>query len=388
LPEILTTATAPCSLIGRTERTSPHSAALINGAAGDALDFSDCNRMMNGHATAAVLPCVLALAEDTGASGDLALRGFIAGVEAACRVGSILGTGVLETAFHPTAIAGPLGAAAAGAIVLHLDDAQFASALGLAATQAAGLAGAVGTMCKPLHAGTAAAAGTFAARLAARGFTAPTGVLDAGSGFVLSHTAAAEFGALAASRGRFLIQQSLMKEHSACALAAGSIENVLAIKRSAAFEVGDIEAIRLQIAASSARVCDIIAPGTGLEMKFSVRTVAAMALLGYDTGRLDSFSEDTARAVDIIALRQCISVDAREDLDVAVSLATVALRDGRILEAANDERLADGDVERRRVRTRAKFRDLTNAYLTPESAAAVEERVFALETLSRFDVRP
>ena len=118
LAEILTAPSAPCSVVGRLERTSPQSAALINGAAGDALDFSDCNRTMNGHATATVFPCVLALAERTGAPGEAVLRAFLAGVEAACRVGLMLGTGVLETAFHPTAIAGPLGAAAAGAILL------------------------------------------------------------------------------------------------------------------------------------------------------------------------------------------------------------------------------------------------------------------------------
>ena len=343
---------------------------------------------MNGHATATVLPCVLALAEQTGASGASALRAFIAGVEAACRVGEILGPGALAKPFHPTPIAGALGAAAAGAILLQLDDAQFASALGLAATQAAGLADAVGTMCKPLHAGTAAAAGTLAARLAARGFTAPAGALDEGSGFVIGHTAAAEPGALAARRGQFLIRQSLMKEHAACALAIGSIENMLAIKRSAFFATGDIQAVRLQIAASSARVCDIAAPRTGLEMKFSVRTVAAMALLGYDTRRLENFSDDIASAADIVELRGRIAVEARDDLDVAMSLATVELADGRHLAAANDERLVDGDVERRRARTSAKFRELTAPYLAPALAAALEKRVFALEASERFDVRP
>jgi 2-methylcitrate dehydratase PrpD len=360
----------------------------VNGAAGDALDFSDCNRIMNGHATATVLPCVLALADQTEACGEAALRAFVAGVEAACRVGALLGRGALETPFHPTAIAGTLGAAAGGAILLALDDAAFAAALGLAATQAAGLADAVGTMAKPLHAGTAAAAGTLAARLASRGFTAPGGALDKAGGFVRAHTAAADPEAPAAHRGRFLILQNLMKEHAACALAAGSIENMLAIKRATAFAPAAVRSIRLQIAASSAYVCDIEHPRTGLEMKFSVRTLASMALLGYDTGRLETFGDATARAADIAALRERVTIVAREDLDVAVSLATVELTDGRILEAGYDERTVDGDVISRRSRTRAKFGELTKAHLSPAEAAALEDRVFALETSERFDVRP
>ncbi len=241
LAEILTAPSAPSGLIGRPERTAPHSAALLNGAAGDALDYSDCNRTLNGHATATVFPCVLALAEAGGAPGEAALRAFIAGVEAACRVGLLLGPRHLETAFHPTAIAGPIGAAAGGALLLGLDDAAFATALALAATQAAGLADAVGTMTKPLHAGTAAAAGTLAARLAARGFTAARSPLEPGAGFLAAHTPHVEAGALAAGHGRFLLLETLMKEHAACALAHGSIENMHALQRSTPFAASDVD---------------------------------------------------------------------------------------------------------------------------------------------------
>jgi 2-methylcitrate dehydratase PrpD len=388
LAEILTAASAPCSLIGRPERTSPHSAALLNGAAGDALDYSDCNRTLNGHATATVFPCVLALAEAAGASGEATLRAFIAGVEAACRVGLLLGPRHLETAFHPTAIAGPVGAAAGGAVLLGLGAAPFATALALAATQAAGLADAVGTMTKPLHAGTAAAAGTLAAGLAARGFSAARSPLEPDAGFLAAHTPRVEAGALEASRGRFLLLETLMKEHAACALAHGSIENMHALRRRTPFAASDVDTIRLQLAPSSARVCDILAPRNGLEIKFSVRTVAAMALLGYDTAVLENYSAAVAGADDIAELRARISVEARPELDVAESRATIALRDGRVLEQRSDERLADRDPGRRRARTHAKFAILTAPFLSAQAAADLEARVFALDTAKRVDVRP
>jgi 2-methylcitrate dehydratase PrpD len=388
LAEILTAPAAPCSLIGRAERTSPQSAALVNGAAGDALDYSDCNRTLNGHATATVFPCVLALAEAGTASGDATLRAFIAGVEAACRVGLLLGPRHLETSFHPTAIAGPIGAAAGGAVLLGLDDGQFATALAVAATQAAGLADAVGTMTKPLHAGTAAAAGTLGARLAARGFTAAQSPLEPEAGFLAAHTPSVEAGALAANHGRFLLLETLMKEHAACALAHGSIENMHALQRKTPFAVADVEAIRLQIAPSSVRVCDILEPRTGLEMKFSVRTVAAMALLGYDTAVLENYSAPVAGADDITALRARVTVEALPELDVAESRATIALRDGRVLDHVSDERLADRDPGRRRARTHAKFAALTAPFLSAQAAADLEARVFALDTAERVDVRP
>lgn len=388
LAEIVTAPGAPCTLVGRGERTSAQSAALVNGAAGDALDFSDTNRALHGHATATVWPAAFALAERAGAPGEALLRAFVAGVEAAGRVGLILGEGVLETAFHPTAVAGPLGASAAGACLMQLDDATFASALGIAATQAAGLANAVGTMCKPLHAGAAAAAGTLAASLAARGFTGSPNALEPEAGFLTCHTAAVDRSALAAARGEFLLRQTLLKQHAACALAHGSIDNMLALVRTHGVAPGDVAAVRLQIAASSARICDIVAPASGLEAKFSIRTVAAMALRGYDTGSLASFTDDAVRKPDIIALRERISVEARDDLEVAVSRAVVQLNDGRTIDLVADERIIDRDLERRRVRTRAKFRALTAPHLTPQEAGALEDRIFDLEGMQHVELRP
>ena len=388
LEEIVTAPAAPCSLAGRTERASAHDAALFNGAASDALDFSDTNRTLNGHATATVFPAALALAERTGANGEQLLRAFVAGVEAACRVGAIVGTGVLDRPFHPTAVSGPLGAAAAGALLLRLDDRAFATALGIAGTQAAGLAGAVGTMSKALHAGTAAAAGTLAAGLAARGFTGIANVFAPEGSFLQAHTSAADTGALAATRGHFLIMQTLVKAYAACALAHGSIDNMLRLKSAHRFAAGDVDAVTLEIAASSARICDIAQPRTGLEAKFSVRTVAAMALLGYDTAQLATFGDGVESAPDIAALRERITVVARDDTEVALSHATVLLADGRTFAAVADERIIDRDLDQRRDRVRAKFRDLTGTFLSAGAAAAFEARIFAMDTDTRFDPHP
>ena len=64
-----------------------------------------------------------------------------------------------------------------------LDGEQTANALGIAATQAAGLKSMFGTMTKPFHAGKAAMNGLIAARLAARGYTAATNGIETAQGF-------------------------------------------------------------------------------------------------------------------------------------------------------------------------------------------------------------
>src|SRR5262249_32117436 len=72
IEEMPASADGACTLIGHAARAAPVNAALINGAADDALDYSDCIRVMNGHATATVLPAALALAEaQASPGGDL-----------------------------------------------------------------------------------------------------------------------------------------------------------------------------------------------------------------------------------------------------------------------------------------------------------------------------
>ena len=53
------------ALIGRAERASRLTAALVNGAAGHALDFDDTHMAMGGHPSAPIIPAIFALAETT-----------------------------------------------------------------------------------------------------------------------------------------------------------------------------------------------------------------------------------------------------------------------------------------------------------------------------------
>ena len=377
--EMKTGTTGACTVIASSSRASPIDAALLNGVAGDALDYSDCIRAMNGHASATVLPAALAMAEADGRSGRDFIHAFVVGVETACRIGRLLGEGILATPFHPTAVAGPFGAAAAAAHLLKLDEHQWLAAIGIAATNAAGLAASVGTMCKPLHAGTAAANGLLAARLAGRGFSGPTAALKQAGGFLAAHSTAVERGALVACRDRYFIRETLLKQHAACQHAHGSIENMLRLRDAHALSADAIKQIRLEIAESSVRVCDIAAPRTGLEAKFSVRTLAAMALLGVPTGDLAVFNDALVHSQEVIKLRERIVVEGRSDLDVAVSIAAIELHDGRVFTARTDERDLDLDLDRRRARACAKFSSLAAPLMSAQATNNLQASVLDLD---------
>ena len=76
-----------CSLVGTDRRADPVRAALINGAAGHALDFDDSSAVMLGHPSVPVLPAVLAAAEESRRSGADVLTAYVVGVEVQSRVG-------------------------------------------------------------------------------------------------------------------------------------------------------------------------------------------------------------------------------------------------------------------------------------------------------------
>src|SRR5260221_7300234 len=141
------------SIIAAAARLPMLSAALVNGAAGHALDYDDVNLAMPGHPSVAILPGLLALAELRHSSGREIIAAFVAGYETACRIGVALRPGHYNLGFHATGTVGAFGAAAACARLLGLAAAATAQALGIAGTQAAGIKSPFGTTCKPFHAG-------------------------------------------------------------------------------------------------------------------------------------------------------------------------------------------------------------------------------------------
>jgi 2-methylcitrate dehydratase PrpD len=203
-------------VIGHSARLPALSAALVNGAAAHALDYDDVNMAMPGHPSVAILPGLLALAELKGSAGSEVITAFVAGYETACRIGAALQPGHYNLGFHSTSTVGSFGAAAACARLLGLDAETTAMALGIAGTQAAGLKSQFGTMCKPFHAGKAAQNGLLAARLAARGFSSRTDIVECVQGFALTH--GPDFvpaAALAAPEADFHVLATLFKYYAA-----------------------------------------------------------------------------------------------------------------------------------------------------------------------------
>ncbi|MHC1559643.1 MmgE/PrpD family protein [Actinomycetospora sp. C-140] len=131
-------------------------------------------------AGAVVVPTALALATARGAGGELLARAVVAGheagIEASLRHG---GPALYARGLWPTAVFGPLAAAATAAVLLGLDDAATTAALALAS---AGLGGFLSADVLGhghyLLSGAAARAGLAAALGARAGLSVSTTLLD------------------------------------------------------------------------------------------------------------------------------------------------------------------------------------------------------------------
>jgi 2-methylcitrate dehydratase PrpD len=166
------------ALIGRRERLDPLGAAFLNAIGGNLLDYDDTHLRTVIHPTAPVAPVALALGEQRKLAGQAVLHAFILGAEVECRIGNAVSPGHYARGWHITSTCGVFGAAAAGARLLGLTAAQTGHALGIAASQSAGIVENLPSAAKNVSVGNAARNGLFAALLAEQGYTAAPAAIE------------------------------------------------------------------------------------------------------------------------------------------------------------------------------------------------------------------
>lgn len=367
------------TLVGRGERVSARQAALVNGAASHALDYDDVNVRMTGHPTVAVLPAALALAEARQASGRQLITAFAAGYETVCLVGGMVSPSHYGRGFHVTGTVGAFGAAAACAKLLRLDVERTRAAIGIAATQAAGLKSMFGSMCKPLHAGKANENGLLAAQLAARGFTSRTDALECDQGFAATQSDTIHTEVMTEGVQRYNLPDNLFKYHASCYQTHAAIDGILSLREANGFGAADVEQIVLRHDAGADTVCNIARPASGLETKFSLRMLAAYAVLGLDTADIDSYGDEHTRRPDLLAMRDKVSVTFTPNWPITRSEVRIRLKDGRELVSDLDSGIPAADLERQGRRLVEKMHALIDARVGPERANRIADMVLSLE---------
>jgi len=366
------------SVIGRPEKVPLLQAALINGSSSHALDFDDVHGGLMGHPSVVVLPGLLALGENKGCSGTDLIAAFVAGFETACHVGLCQTRSHPARGWHPTATIGHFGAAAACANLLRLDVDRTVHALGIAGTQAAGLRGVFGTMCKPFHAGKASANGLYAALLAEKGFDSARDIIEAEFGFTRTFTPDGNPSCTMEGLGEdYQVLKVMFKRYASCFGTHPTIDAALAFRQEG-LTVDDIESVHVVPYHGLYDVIKIMKPETGLEGKFSIPYTFAVAFVEGKAGE-DCFTDSSVRNAEVNRLRDKVSMEKDETMPPNQSLVVLKTRDGRTMRKHVDVSQAMKNQEDKAEALQRKFYECATVVLKSDLVEELYKNVMNIE---------
>ena len=319
---------AQASVLGRKDKVDMASAALVNGITSHTFDFDDTHLKTIIHPAGPVASAVLALAEQTKATGRELIDALVIGIDVSCRVGNAMYPDHYDRGWHITGSTGTLGAAAGCARLLKLDVAQTAMALGIAASQPIGMREQFGTMTKPFHPGGAARAGLMSALLASKGFTASPRALEAPRGMMQTVSTKNAWGEITNELGqRFEISFNSYKPF-ACGIVIHPSIDACAQLRAQGVLPEQVERIELKVHSLVLELTGNKEPQDGLQAKFSVYHGCAAGLT-FGCAAEGEFSDEIVNRADMVALRRKVVATVDGSIAEASVDVTAVLKDGR-----------------------------------------------------------
>jgi 2-methylcitrate dehydratase PrpD len=366
------------TVLGRRLRLGLRDAPLANGQMGHVLDFDDTH--MGGvvlHASSPILAALFALAERRPVSGADFMLAYAVGFEAGVRAGWSA-PGHHKGGWHLTGTLGTIAAGVAGGKLLKLDPQRLTYAMGIAATQAAGMQQNRGTMCKSFHAGKSAANGVLAALLAERGFDSTQEIIEGKKGFsrIYSDVAAPEQLNARLDQG-WLIETNGHKPYACGVVLHPLIDAVIAIRNRDRIDPAAVSQISLRVHPFVLSITDVVDPATGLQSKFSTLHSAAVALVDGAAG-IAQYSDERARDPLVATLRGKVKAVADETLGKDEAYAAIVAGNTRhevhIPHATGtaENPMSDLAIE-------AKFLANATPVIGPERAERARDLVWALD---------
>lgn len=365
-------------------RVSAPGAAFAGASTIDSFDAHDGHVLTKGHMGVAVLPAVLAVAEDRGtvADGTLAGRKLLTAVALGYEIATRAGIALHATArdYHTSGAWNAIACAAVGARLLGLGTDGTREAIGIAEYH-----GPRSQMMRCIDhptmvkdgSGWGALAGLSAAYLAADGFTgAPAVTVEAPE--------VAELWTDIGSRWRILEQY--FKPYPVCRWAQPAVEAAMALQRLTAVPAAAIERIEVVTFNEAVRLATP-APGTTEEAQYSLPFPVAAALvrgtIGADEIASDGLCDpEVLRLSRSMLLTRSVAYDERFPAERWAHV-TFRLTDGRTLASApaiargNPENPLDDDE------LTGKYRTLAGPVVGLRRSAAIEAAISGLDVDGR-----
>ncbi len=392
-------------VLGTKIETNAVNAAMANGTLGHSEDFDD---FTGGHQAVLLMPVVLAIGEEHRRSGREALLSYIVGFDITLNVTHAMGEDHYGKGWHNTSSIGTLGSTAAAAKMLNLDEMQTRMALGIGATQAAGLRANFGTMTKPFHPGNACRAGVMAAKMAQKGYEANPDVMEHRFGYAAVY--GEEMMNLSAvprhlgnpwalmGSGKEVANGIAIKVWPCCGGTHGANTAITRLLKKHPIKAEDVASVDIVTTHEpSCMAPNLRWPKSGLQGKFSTWFTVASCIV--DGGRLDlsSFTDEAAmrpavqemlKKVNITQDPDCVGRPHRSRGGGHYWDLTVTLKNGERLVAPRIEATGGrGDTYGWETREAVfdKFKMLAGAVLKPSQVDAALNAIMSMEQAT--DVR-
>jgi 2-methylcitrate dehydratase PrpD len=389
------------TILGSSMKTAARFAAFVNGVGIHADDYDDTQLAVAEdrvyglltHPTAPALSAALALAESRTLSGRELMTAYHVGVEVECKIAEAISPRHYDEGFHSTGTCGTIGAAAAAAKAIGLDLHHTLYAIGIAASEAAGLRENFGTMTKPLHAGRAAESGVVAAELAVLGWTAAEQILEAPRGFFRAAGGGYDPNAIVHKLGQpwtFRQPGISIKPYPSGSLTHPAMIEMTRLIRTHAIQAQQVARVDVGTNRNMPNALIHHQPKTGLEAKFSMEFCMA-ALLLYGKAGLTEFTSQVVNRREVQAMIARIHFGVNPVAEAAgynkmTTILDIRLRDGRTISGRADFAKGSPAIPMTYQEVADKFRDCAAFARWPsEKANRVIDTVGRLETVS--DIR-
>jgi 2-methylcitrate dehydratase PrpD len=389
------------TVIGSSLKAPARFAAFANGVGIHADDYDDTQLAVAKdrvyglltHPTAPSLPAALAVAEIRGMSGRDLLLAYNLGVEVETKISEAIAPRHYEEGFHSTGTVGVFGGATAAAKLLGLDRTRILRALGIAASEAAGLRENFGTMTKPFHAGRAAESGVVAAEFASLGWTANDRILEAPRGFFQAAGGGWDPSAIMGKLGSpwtFILPGISIKPSPSGSLTHPGIGEMLRLIRENKITADQVTSVDVGTNKNMPNALIYHQPKDNLQGKFSMEFCMAAALLYGKVG----LAEFTDEVVNRPAVQEMIRqihfgvnpVAEAAGYDKMTTIIDVHMKDGRTISGRADFAKGSPANPMSLDEVATKFADCARAANWPENKSkAIVAMVKRLEDLK--DVR-
>ena len=369
------------SIVGRPERLDPLHASLMNGISSHVEDYDDTTPKNYSHTSSPVSSALLAYASANRVRGRDFVEAFILGFEAASRAGNVVYPAHYDVGWHMTGTIGVFGAAAGIGKLIGLNEQQMVWALGLAATQSAGLREMFGSMGKAFHPGRSAQNGYAAALLAQAGFTSGERGIEGPRGFAHVLAATRDLSKITTRLGvDFDLRENTYKPFPCGIVNHPTIDGAIQIHDEHRPDPASIVAVRLRVAPLVLDLCNQQNITKGLQGKFSVYHGAAVGLVR-GKGGLREYTDEAVNDPAIKRVRELTTATGDPSVTEDQVHVEVELRDGRKLSKLVEQSL--GNIHRPLTdkQLEEKFRDQAILVLPAPEVESVIQLCWKIDQL-------